>query len=915
MGKSLVIVESPGKIDKINKYLGKDFVVKASIGHIRDLPSGQSKSETKATTVKRARNAAEKDQKLFSRMGIDPEHGWNPQYEILPGKEKVVQDLITQAKKCDYVYLATDLDREGEAIAWHLQEVIGLPPEKFKRVVFNEITKTAILEAFEHPSTVNVDMVNAQQTRRFLDRVVGFMVSPVLWEKVGRGLSAGRVQSVAVRLIVEKERRIKSFIPEEFWSVDGDFNDHSTTLKLAVKNYQGKEFRPNSETAVNAHLDQLNKLQYVVVGNDARESKVSTPAPFTTSSMQQAASNRLGFSVKKTMQVAQKLYEAGLISYMRTDSTNLSADALNMTRDQILKAYGQEYLPEKPKFYGSRDNAQNAHEAIRPTDMIHIGSALNIDRDSQRLYDLIRNQVLACQMKEAIVLNSEITVAAGDYTLKATGKAMKFDGWTRVIPYSKDVILPQVKVGDKLDLIKLDPLQHFTKPEARYTEATLVKELEKRGIGRPSTYATIISTIQDRGYVKLEQRRFFAEKMGEIVTARLISSFSDLMSYDFTKDMELKLDYIAEHKLEWLKCLDDFYKDFKIELDKARLPSDKGGMGINTAVETSVECPQCHSSMVIKNATTGVFLACSNYAGKSKTAKDSCRKTINLVSEDELPLFVSDEAESEVLRAKRRCPICGSVMDAYVIDEHRKMYICSDNPMCNGYVIEEGEFKLKGADGPTIECDRCGSTMVLKTGRFGNYMSCTNEECKNTRKILKSGEIAPPKEDPVDFTDMICKDGKSHFVLRDGASGVFLASNAFPKVRETRAPKVAELITYKDKLPEKFKYLTLAPVSDEEGNPTVIKFSRKTKQQYVMAENAEGKSSGFLAFYKDGVWEVGSEKTTTKRSTTKKYSTTAKKTETKSTTKAADKKTVTKSKTKASVKKTATSKTKKTESA
>lgn len=888
MGKSLVIVESPGKIDKINKYLGNDFVVKASIGHIRDLPSGLVKNEAKTTAVKRARNAAEKDQKLFNRMGIDPEHGWKPKYEILPGKEKVVHDLIAQAKKCDYIYLATDLDREGEAIAWHLQEVIGLPPEKFKRVVFNEITKSAILEAFEHPSDVNIDMVNAQQTRRFLDRVVGFMVSPVLWEKVGRGLSAGRVQSVAVRLIVEKERRIKSFIPEEYWNVDGDFDDHGTSLRLAVKQFKHKEFRPNSQAEVEKHLRALENEQFVVESNEVRESKVSTPAPFTTSSMQQAASNRLGFSVKKTMQLAQKLYEAGLISYMRTDSTNLSADALNMTRDQIKKAYGDENLPSKPKMYGSKGNAQNAHEAIRPTDMLHVGTELKLDRDSQRLYDLIRNQVLASQMTDAVVLNSEITVKAGNYTLKVMGKSLKSDGFTKVMPYTKDVILPQVAVGDVLKLKELLPSQHFTKPEARYTEATLVKELEKRGIGRPSTYATIISTIQDRGYVKLEQRRFFAEKMGEIVTARLISSFSDLMSYDFTKEMELKLDYIAEHKLEWLKCLDDFYSGFKVELDKARLPADNGGMGINTAVETSVECPQCHSPMVIKNATTGVFLACSNYAGKSKTAKDSCRKTINLVSEDELPLFVSDEAESEVLRSKRRCPICGAVMDAYVIDEHRKMYICSDNPICSGYLIEEGEFKLKGADGPTIECERCGSTMVLKTGRFGNYMSCTNEACNNTRKILKNGEIAPPREDPVDFTDMICKDGKSHFVLRDGASGVFLASNAFPKVRETRAPRVAELVKYSDKLPEKFKYFTLAPVSDPEGNPTVIRFSRKTKQQYVMAEDAEGKSTGFIAFYKDGVWKEGEEKPTTKRTaakkTTAKKSTVAKKATVKKTT-------------------------------
>ncbi len=868
MSKSLVIVESPGKVDKINKYLGSDYVVKASVGHIRDLPSQASKTST--AFAKRAKTSSEKNAKLFVRMGINPEAGWNPQYEILPGKEKVVEDLVKLAKKSDYVYLATDLDREGEAIAWHLQEVIGLPKEKFKRVVFNEITKTAITEAFKHPSEVNMDMVNAQQTRRFLDRVVGFMVSPLLWEKVGRGLSAGRVQSVAVRLIVEKEHRIKSFIPEEYWTVDGDFLDGKTKLNLLVKSFKGKEFRPQSEDEVNNHLNTLNKQAYKIVSNEQRESKVSTPAPFITSSMQQAASNRLGFSVKRTMQVAQKLYEEGLISYMRTDSTNLSADALKMTRDEILKEFGQSYLPEKPKVYGSRENAQNAHEAIRPTDISLTSDKLKLDKDCLRLYELIRNQTLACQMADAVVLNTEISVASGDYILKTSGKTMKFDGWTRIIPYSKDVILPNVKVGDELKLKEFFPHQHFTKPEARYTEATLVKELEKKGIGRPSTYATIISTIQERGYVKLEQRRFFAEKMGEIVTNRLIGSFHDLMDYDFTKDMELKLDYIAEHKLDWLNCLNEFYKNFSIELDKARKPSEDGGMQNNNSVLTSILCPDCNSPMVIRNATTGVFLACSSYQGKSKS---TCKKTINLVSEDELPMLENDDAESEILRNKRRCSICGSVLDGYIIDTTRKLLICSDNPMCPGYVVETGEFKLKGSDGPQIECDKCGSVMVFKSGRFGNYMGCTNENCKNTRKILKSGEIAPPKEDPIDFEDLICKDGKSHFVLRDGASGIFLASNAFPKVRETRTPLVAELVRYKDRLPPKLAYLALAPVTDEVGNFTAVRFSRKTKEQYVSAFDKDGKPTGFNAFYKDGAWVVSNEKSTTKKTTTKKTTT------------------------------------------
>ena len=879
MGQSLVIVESPGKVAKINKYLGQDYIVKASVGHIRDLPTGSVTTTTPGVKAKRATTKAEKEQKLFQRMGIDPEHGWNPQYVTLPDKEKVVKELISLAKKSDYVYLATDLDREGEAIAWHLQEVLKLPKEKFKRVVFNEITKSAITEAFKHPGVVNMNMVNAQQTRRFLDRVVGFMVSPLLWDKIGRGLSAGRVQSVAVRLIVEKEHRIKSFVPEEYWTVDADLLDKSTALKLAVKTFKGKEFRPKNQSEVNEHLASLEQAKYVVISNEQKEAKVNTPAPFTTSSMQQAASVRLGFSVKRTMQVAQKLYEAGFISYMRTDSTNLSADALKMTRDEILSSFGSDYLPASPKFYGSRENAQNAHEAIRPTDMKV--ATIKADKDAQKLYELIRNQTLACQMTEAIVLNSEITVEAGEYNLKTTGKTMKFDGWTRVIPYTKDVILPKVQVGDELSLKELMPLQHFTKPEGRYTEASLVKELEKRGIGRPSTYATIISTIQDRGYVKLRQRRFFAEKIGEIVTNRLVSSFNDLMDYDFTKEMESELDSIAEDKLNWIACLDKFYKNFKVELDKASLSAEEGGMANNNSVLTTMLCPQCNSPMVIKNASTGVFLSCSNYQGKTKS---SCTKTINLVSEDEVPMLESEDAENEILRHKHRCPICGQVMDAYVIDTNRKLHICSNNPMCPGYEIEEGQFKIKGSSGPVIECERCGGQMIFKSGRFGSYMECQNPECKNTRKILKNGEIAPPKEKPVAFEDMLCKDGKSHFVLRDGLTGIFLASSAFPKVRETKQVTVQALLDHKALLPEKFLYLTTAPIADENGNLTVVRYSKLTKQQYVSALDSEGAPTGFNAYYKDGAWQVAEK--TKKAATTKKAGTTKKST-TKRTTKKA----------------------------
>ncbi|MGN1393129.1 MAG: type I DNA topoisomerase [Succinivibrionaceae bacterium] len=876
MGKSLVIVESPAKAHTINEILGSKFVVKSSVGHIRDLPKGQTKVDS-SVSQKRAKNAMEKDQKLFKRMGIDPENGWKPQYEILPDKIKVVEELIKLAQKADYVYLATDLDREGEAIAWHLQEVIGLPPEKFKRVVFNEITKNAITEAFKNPGVVNIDMVNAQQTRRFLDRVVGFMLSPLLWEKVGRGLSAGRVQSVAVKLIVEKEKKIKSFVPIEYWNINADLLFNKKVLNCCLVTYKGKEFSSSSKSETDKHLDLLSKAEFEVVKAEQKERSVKTPAPFTTSSLQQAASTRLGFSVKKTMMLAQNLYESGFITYMRTDSTNLSADAIVNLREVIEKQYGKEYLPASPKRYAAKDNAQNAHEAIRTTDANRTGADLvGMDKDAIRLYDMIRNQVLACQMENAIVITKEILIGANDYNFKLTGKITKFDGWYRVINAQKDQDIPDLKVGDKLTLQELLPSQHYTRPEARYTEASLVSELEKRGIGRPSTYATIISTIQERGYVKVEQRRFFAEKMGEIVTDRLDHSFNDLMDYDFTKEMETELDEIAESKLNWISCLDNFYSKFKKELDCARLTAEEGGMENNKSVETTILCPDCHHPMVIKNATTGVFLACSNYNGKTRSKTDSCRKTLNLVPVNELPMFLNDDSESEFLRSKKRCLICSSIMDSYILNEHTKVHICSNNPNCSGYEIEEGEFKIKGADGPVIVCERCGHDMVLKSGRFGNYMACTNDECKNTRKILKNGDIAPPKEDPVPFTDLICKDGKSHFVFRDGASGVFLASSAFPKVRETRPPKVAELIAHKELLPKKFLYLTEAPETDEKGNLTVVRFSRKTKQQYVSAETPEGKSSGFTSFYIDGKWQVTSEKSTKKSSSVTKKKTTKK---------------------------------------
>ncbi|NIA33962.1 type I DNA topoisomerase [Serratia marcescens] len=863
MGKALVIVESPAKAKTINKYLGSDYVVKSSVGHIRDLPTSGSASKKSAdSTEDKAKKKVKKDEKaaLVNRMGVDPYHGWKAHYEILPGKEKVVAELKSLAENADHIYLATDLDREGEAIAWHLREVIGGDDKRFSRVVFNEITKNAIQQAFKQPGELNIDRVNAQQARRFMDRVVGYMVSPLLWKKIARGLSAGRVQSVAVRLVVERERDIKAFVPEEYWELHADLlAKGETALQMEVTHAHDKPFKPVNREQTHAAVKLLEKARYTVLDREDKPTSSKPGAPFITSTLQQAASTRLSFGVKKTMMMAQRLYEAGHITYMRTDSTNLSQDALNMVRGYIGDNFGDKYLPKAPNQYSSKENSQEAHEAIRPSDVNVLAEQLkDMEADAQKLYQLIWRQFVACQMTPAQYDSTTLTVKAGDYQLRAKGRTLRFDGWTKVMPAlrkgDEDRTLPYVEIGSELDLQKLIPSQHFTKPPARYSEASLVKELEKRGIGRPSTYASIISTIQDRGYVRVESRRFYAEKMGEIVTDRLEENFRELMNYDFTARMEDGLDEVANNQAEWKAVLDEFFVDFSEQLETAEKDPEEGGMRPNQMVMTSIDCPTCGRKMGIRTASTGVFLGCSGYA---LPPKERCKTTINLVPEAEvLNILEGDDAETNALRARRRCQKCGTAMDSYLIDNQRKLHVCGNNPACDGYEIEEGEFRLKGYDGPVVECDKCGSEMHLKMGRFGKYMGCTNENCKNTRKILRNGDVAPPKEDPVPLPELPCEKSDAYFVLRDGAAGVFLAANTFPKSRETRAPLVEELARFKGRLPEKLRYLADAPVADAEGNKTLVRFSRKTKQQYVSSEK-DGKATGWSAFYVDGKWVEG----------------------------------------------------------
>ncbi|WP_110664862.1 type I DNA topoisomerase [Salinicola halophilus] len=868
MGKSLVIVESPAKAKTINKYLGNDFVVKSSVGHIRDLPtSGSSKQAVDPKERGRQAAATRKmspDEKavyqkrkqwdqLIRRMGIDPEDDWRANYEVLPGKEKVVEELKKLADKSDTIYLATDLDREGEAIAWHLKETIGGDDARYKRVVFNEITKNAIQEAFKEPGDLNIARVEAQQTRRFLDRVVGFMVSPLLWSKIARGLSAGRVQSVAVRLIVDRERDIRAFVPEEFWDVHADtVTADGEAVRFEVARENGETFRPTSEQETLSRIAKLRRDSYTVTDRETKPTSSKPNAPFITSTLQQAASGRLGFSVKKTMTLAQRLYEAGYITYMRTDSTNLSQDAVANARDFIESEFGKGYLPEAPNRYSSKQNAQEAHEAIRPSSVKQRADDLPVERDAQRLYELIWRQFVACQMVPADYLATTLTIELDGFELKARGRVLKFDGYTRVMkPMGKkdeQAQLPDIAKGDVLTLEQLDPLQHFTKPPARYTEASLVKELEKRGIGRPSTYAAIISTIQDRGYVKLDNRRFYAEKLGEIVTDRLVESFNDLLDYGFTARMEDRLDEVAGGQENWRALLDAFYAEFKAQLEHAQ---GDDGMRPNEPIETNIDCPACGRPMQIRIASTGVFLGCSGY---NLPPKERCKTTIDLIpGEEAVPADADEAAETDALLAKRRNPHTGTAMDSYLIDESRKLYISNDDD--GYYEIEQGRFRIKGYDGPVIECDKCGSEMQLKSGRFGKYFACTNEACGNTRKLLKSGEVAPPKIDPIPMPELQCQKVEDHYVLRDGASGLFLAASQFPKNRETRPPLVKELKAHSKELPEKYHFLLEAPSEDPDGRPAQIRFSRKTKSQFVMTDQ-DGKATGWRATYDNGHWQV-----------------------------------------------------------
>jgi DNA topoisomerase I len=711
MAKNLVIVESPAKAKTIGKYLGKNYTVKASLGHVKDLPK--------------------------KNLSVDVENDFKPVYEVIEGKKKLIAELKTAAKGADAVYLAADPDREGEAICFHLQEELQDRKNgtKFFRVMFNEITKSAIQKAFEKPLSVNLHLVDAQQARRILDRLVGYKISPLLWDKVRRGLSAGRVQTVALRLIVDREREIKAFIKKEYWSIDVNLaakKPPQLSAHLAKKNEENLEISNQAEAdAIVATLDGTN---YVVRSVTNREKKRNPVPPFITSTLQQESARKLRFSVKRTMMLAQKLYEGvelgkdegavGLISYMRTDSTRVSADALEEVRGMITERYGAEYRPEKANFYKSKKDAQDAHEAIRPTSALRTPESVAsfLAEDEAKLYALIWQRFVASQMTPAVFDQTTIDVDAkgkdgADYIFRATGSVEKFNGFLRVYKEGKDAKdeddeeekskLPAVTQGEVLKFKAILPEQHFTEPPPRFTEATLVKELEADGVGRPSTYASILSTIQDREYVKKEGGKFTPTELGMVVTDLLLESFDDLFDTSYTARMEEELDSIEEGKLDWRTAMSDFYVRFEKDLEHAATHmTDIKRM----ERPTDFVCEKCGKPMVIKWGKHGSFIACTGY------------------------------------------PDCTNTRE----------------------IAEEGATEQD----ETVYCDNCGRPMVLKKGRFGQFLACSGyPDCKTTKQL---GEAQKPKDVPLDED---CPQCGGKLVKKYGRFGEFVACGNYPKCK------------------------------------------------------------------------------------------------------------------------------------
>ena len=721
MAKALVIVESPAKAKTINKYLGKQYIVKASLGHNKDLPKRD--------------------------LAVDIDKGFEPRYEVIEGKKKLIAELKQTAKKVADVYLAADPDREGEAICYHLQEELGNGKNgpRIYRVMFNEITQRAIRKAFEQPGQVDIHLVDAQQARRVLDRLVGYKISPLLWDKVRRGLSAGRVQTVALRLIVEREREIRAFVTKEYWTLDADLNAKKLPLlsaRLAKINDQPAEI--GNQQSSDEVLAALDGAQYVVRSVTRREKRRNPVAPFITSTLQQESSRKLRFSVKRTMMLAQRLYEGveigkegavGLITYMRTDSTRIAEDAIRDVRDYIGERYGKEFLPESPNVYRSKKEAQDAHEAIRPTSMAFTPEVVEkyLAEDEMKLYRLIWNRFVACQMVPAVFDQTTIDVSAKgkngvDYLFRATGSVLKFEGFLKVYKEGTDQVdeedeemkhrLPVVTEGETLRLKALRPEQHFTEPPPRYNEATLVKRLEADGVGRPSTYASILSTIQEREYVKKEGGRFIPNELGIVVTDLLLESFDDIFDVKYTARMEEELDEIEEGKIDWRAAMSEFYDRFDKDLKHA----EEHMTDIKRMEKpTDLTCEKCGKPLVIKWGKHGSFIACTGYPDCTYTRE----LTVDLPDVDKVDL--SEQGDEEY------CENCGRPM---VLKKGRfgTFYACTGYPDCKTTKPIGGQQKK--ADVPLDEkCPQCGSNLVLKSGRFGEFTACSNyPACKYVKQ-------------------------------------------------------------------------------------------------------------------------------------------------------------------------------------
>jgi DNA topoisomerase-1 len=674
-GSALVVVESPAKAKTINKYLGANYIVKASVGHVRDLPK--------------------------SKIGVDLEDGtFEPVYEVIEGKKKVLGEIRKAAREVETVYLASDPDREGEAIAWHIAEEIKGENKNLQRVLINEITKKGVTAAIAAPRAIDMHKTDAQQARRILDRLVGYKISPILWNKVQRGLSAGRVQSVAVRLVCEREEEIKAFKPEEYWSVDVTCKaSNPPPFESRIWRWKGEKAEPKTKDEAEAIANELRAGTAQVASVDKKERRKKPQAPFITSRLQQDAARKLRFSAKRTMALAQRLYEGvelgdegptGLITYMRTDSTRISDDAMTAVRTHITEAYGPEFLPEAPNTYGNKERAQDAHEAIRPTLMEwspdKVATALANHPEGNelvKLYTLIWQRFVASQMVPAVYDQTTVDIDRGQATLRATGQVMKFAGYTKVyevadsddpnatVAENADKLLPPLEVGEVVTLESIRPEQHFTQPPPRFSEASLVKELEERGIGRPSTYATIMSTIVDRGYVEKKEARFWPTELGMLVNGLLVESFPEIVSSDFTAKMESDLDHVEDGNADWRKLLGSFYGPFKLELEKAETEMRDVK---REEIPTEWTCEKCGKPMVIKWGRRGSFLACQGYP--------ECRNTMEVVKNldgtwEKVPPETTDEV-----------------------------------------------------------CETCTAPMTIKRGRFGSFLACTRyPDCKTTKPI------------------------------------------------------------------------------------------------------------------------------------------------------------------------------------